>query len=277
MKKTLFILSLFFLNFIAAQEFSAMTYNIRLDIASDGENAWSNRKEFLLSQIKFYAPDVLGTQEGLPNQIEYIKNELSDYQMIGNGREGGNKGEYSAIFYNTKTFKLIQEGTFWLSDTPEKVSKGWDAAYLRVCTYGLFKINKSGRKIWIVNTHLDNEGKTARENGINLIVKRINELNTKNYPIVLMGDFNSNPESELIVSLKTKMYDTREISETIPFGPEKTFNAFKFNMLPTERIDYIFVSDSKKIRVLKYAVPTDNLNMKYPSDHFPVYTKLKLE
>ena len=260
-----------------AQNIVVMTYNLRLDVASDGENAWPNRKEFLVSQIKFYEPDFLGTQEGLPHQINYIDNELKKYSFIGQGREGGNKGEYSAVFYNTDKFKVLKHQTFWLSKTPDKVSKGWDAAYIRICTYGLFVELKTNKKFWIFNSHLDNESEKARNKGMALILNKINEVNTKNYPVILTGDFNDTPESKLIIKLKNKMNDTREVSITTPFGTYGTFNGFKFCEPITTRIDYIFISKSQKINVLKYGVLTDSKNLKYPSDHFPVYVKLQFE
>ncbi|GGK27810.1 endonuclease [Yeosuana aromativorans] len=254
-----------------------MTYNLRLDVASDGENAWNNRKDFLVSQIKFYEPDIFGTQEGLPHQISYMEDTLKNYSFIGQGREGNNKGEYSAIFYNTDKFELLAHHTFWLSETPDSVSKGWDAAYIRICTYGLFKDKKSRKKFWMFNTHLDNQGEKARNMGMTLILNRINELNTKKYPVILTGDFNDTPESRLIVNLKKNMIFTKEVSKTEPFGSYGTFNGFKFCEPIINQIDYIFISEPQKLKVLKYGVLTDSKDMRYPSDHFPVYVKLQFE
>ena len=277
MKNLLIISTLFVSLWINAQkEFSVMTYNIRLDVASDGENAWDNRKDFFITQIQFYEPDIFGVQEALPHQVNYIKNHLKEYHFIGIGRDGGNKGEYSAIFYNSKRFELLTDNTFWLSGTPEKVSKGWDAAHIRVCTYGLFKDKKTKKKFWMFNTHLDNEGINARNNGMKLILKKISEINKKNYPVILTGDFNDVPESEMIINLKNTMNDTREHSKATPFGPYGTFTGFKFHEPVKNRIDYIFVSKSSKTDILKYAVLTDSKDMKYPSDHFPVYVQLQL-
>lgn len=273
--KHFFALLLFFFSLVAfGQELPVMTYNLRLDLASDGENAWPKRKEFLVSQIQFYEPGIFGTQEGLPHQLSYINNELKDYKMLGVGREGGNKGEYSAIFYNALKYDTLETSTFWLSETPEKVSKGWDAAYLRVCTYGLFKDKKTKKKFWVFNTHLDNEGEEARYKGMELILNTISFLNTKNYPVILMGDFNSIPDSRVITNLKTKMTDAREVSSETPFGSFGTFNGFKFCEPVQNRIDYIFISNGGKIKVNKYAVLTDSKDMKYPSDHFPVFAEL---
>ena len=271
------LLSLLFLHTVWAQQLSVMTYNIRLNVASDGENAWPNRKDFLAAQIKFNDPDIIGIQEGLPGQVEDMKSMLKEYAFIGQGRDGGNNGEYSALFYKTGKFSLLEQGTFWLSDTPAKVSKGWDAAFNRICTYGLFKTRKGHKKFWVFNTHLDHQGEEARNKGMELIINKIAELSTKNYPVILTGDFNSEPSSELIANLNRKMSDTYKISVSEPFGPVGTFNGFQFCEPVTRRIDYIFISDPSRFKVLKYAVLTDSNDMKYPSDHFPVLAQIQIK
>lgn len=259
-----------------SQSFKAMTYNIRLDVASDGDNAWNNRKDFLSSQIQFFSPDVIGVQEAKPNQMADLREAMIEYNAIGLGRDGGDNGEYSAIFYNSKIFKVEKESTFWLSDTPEKVSKGWDAAYPRICTYGLFTDIKTSRKIWIFNAHLDHIGEQAQLNGMKQIQQKMFEVNTKKYPVILMGDFNVEPNSELITSLSESMLNTETIAK-LTYGPKGTFNGFKFNEAVTRKIDYIFISKSNEISVNKHAVLSDSNNLKYPSDHFPVYVEIRWE
>ncbi|PQJ80537.1 endonuclease/exonuclease/phosphatase family protein [Polaribacter porphyrae] len=253
-----------------------MTYNIRLDVASDGENAWSNRKDFLLSQIKFYEPTVLGTQEGRPNQIAEMSAGLSNYNFIGHGRDGGNKGEYSAIFYDKTKVSFSKENTFWLSTTPEKFSKGWDAAYPRICTYGLMTILDSDKKIWVFNTHLDHVGKEAKLKGMKLIEDKIRQINTKEYPVIIMGDFNVEPSSKLMQQLSTNFKDTKIAAGNNIFGPKGTFNGFKFNEPVKRRIDHIMVSKNSNLEVLKFAILSDSKDLKYPSDHLPVYSELKV-
>ena len=149
MIKTVSSLALFMLVFAncLAQKTTVMTYNIRLDVASDGENAWPNRKDFVVEQIKFYNPDIFGIQEGTPNQTKYLNDSLTQYKYIGIGRDGGATGEYSAIFYNAEKFTVENEETFWLSETPTKISKGWDAAINRICTFGLFTNISTKKKI----------------------------------------------------------------------------------------------------------------------------------
>jgi len=278
MKHHTILLLIVLLNFTSckSQNFNAMTYNIRLDVASDGENAWVHRKNILSSQILFYSPDILGLQEARPNQMLDLKDALKNYKFIGSGRDGGINGEYSAIFYNPKNFKVEKDSTFWLSETPTKISKGWDAAYPRICTYGLFTDLKTSKKIWIFNTHLDHVGEQARLNGIKLIQQRIAEVNTKDYPVILMGDFNVEPNSLLIETLSKDMVNTETVAN-LTFGPKGTFNDFKFNEPVTRKIDYIFMSKSHNVKVNKHAVLSNSNNLKYPSDHFPVYVELTLE
>lgn len=275
-KYTLVLVALSIFTNCVSQTYKVMTYNIRLDLASDGENAWKNRKEFLSSQILFFAPDILGVQEARPNQMADLKEVLKEYNPIGLGRDGEQKGEHSSIFYNAKKFKVEKVNTFWLSETPEKVSKGWDAAYPRICTYGLFTDIKTSKKIWIFNTHLDHIGEQAQLNGIKQIQQKMLEVNTKNYPVILMGDFNVEPNSMLITDLSEAMLNTEAIAK-LTFGPKGTFNGFKFNEAVTRKIDYIFISKSNSIKVNKYGVLSESNDLKYPSDHFPVYVEFKWE
>ena len=278
MKKFLFslLLLLVFGNPILAQKLKLMTYNIRLDVASDGENAWPNRKDYWASQVTFNEPDIFGIQEALPHQVTDIATLLPNYSYVGVGRDGVGKGESSNVFYKKDRFKVLKENTFWLSETPDKISKGWDAALNRVCTYALLKDSKTKQTFWIFNTHLDHMGELARTNSILLILSKIKELNTENYPIFFMGDFNSEPTEERIVNLKKEMLDSRDISEEKPFGPIGTFNGFKHNENVTKRIDYIFLSKENPFKVKKYAVLSDSKDLKYPSDHLPVYIELKI-
>ncbi|MGY8908659.1 MAG: endonuclease/exonuclease/phosphatase family protein [Flavobacteriales bacterium] len=274
-------LKLFFLLMLAScasketESLKVMTYNIRLDVASDGENAWAKRKDFLISQINFYEPTVFGVQEARPNQMLDINSNLTNYSFIGQGRDGENIGEFSAIFYDSTKVSFTNENTFWLSETPEKISKGWDAAYPRICTYGLMSVLNSDEKIWVFNTHLDHKGNEAQLNGIQLIEAEIKKVNTKNYPVILMGDFNVTPESELISNLKINFNDAKELAGANAFGQQGTFNGFKFQDSIKNRIDYIFISKKANINLKKYGVLSDSKDLKYPSDHFPVFVEFQ--
>jgi endonuclease/exonuclease/phosphatase family metal-dependent hydrolase len=277
MKYLLTVMALFFLFLGNAQSFKLMTYNIRLDVESDGENRWSNRKDFFTSQIQFYEPDILGVQEAKPNQVIDIANALSAYSYVGIGRDGVGQGESSNIYYKKDRFEVLKSNTFWLSETPDIISKGWDAAFNRVCTYALFKDLKTKKTFWVFNTHLDHVGELAKTNGILLILSKIAALNTKDDTAIFMGDFNSKPTDNRIIALKKVMNDTRDISENKPFGPLGTFNGFKQNEPVTERIDYIFISKKSNLKVSKYAVLSDSKDLRYPSDHLPVYTEISFK
>ena len=258
-----------------AQHIKAMTYNIRLNVDSDGINSWVNRKDYFLSQIQFYEPDVLGLQEVTPGQLTEIAAFLKDYSYVGKGRDENNQGESSNIFFKKDRFNIKDSGTFWLSETPDKVSKGWDAAINRVCTYVLLQDKTKKKLFWVFNTHLDHMGEMARTNGILLIIQKMKMLNKTNLPVIFMGDFNSESGTERIKALKNEMLDTRDISIQKPFGPDGTFNGFKHNEAVTKMIDYIFISKNSLFVVQKYAVLSDSKDLKYPSDHLPVYVDLK--
>lgn len=266
--KYLVVIVLAISSFGFAQDFSVMSYNIKLDYPKEGENSWTNRKPFLINQVKFYEPDVLGVQEAMPNQMKDMDSLLVKYSFVGVGRDDGKaQGEFSAIFYKTDKFKVLNSGTFWLSQTPDKVSMGWDAICNRVCTYVLLEDKDSGIKFWTFNTHFDHVGQEARKNSATLIIEKIKELNSDNSAVVLTGDFNMEPEHKSIKYIKTELKDSKEVAE-LDFGPEGTFNGFHFNEPVTRRIDFAFVSEN--VEVSKYAVLSDNWNLKYPSDHLPV-------
>lgn len=258
-----------------SQTFTAMTYNIRLNVAVDGENAWPLRKEYLTSQIRFYEPDILGVQEGTPSQVVEMSELLPNYNQVGIGRDGEGEGESSNIYYKKGRFIVKESATFWLSETPNEISKGWDADFNRVCTYALLKDKKTKKYVFVFNTHLDHVGEEARTNGIQLILSKIKTINSKNYPVIFMGDLNSEPTSDRITNLKKVMTDCRDISEEKPFGPSGTFNSFKHNEPVTRLIDYIFVYKNNKFKVEKYAILSDSKDLKYPSDHLPVFVKLR--
>ena len=279
MKKILVFACSIFVMSCYSQEvnLSIMTYNIRLDVASDGENAWPNRKEGLVNQLKFYEPSIFGIQEGLPHQVAYLNENLKDYDVLGIGRYGEGKGEYSALYYKKERFDILETATFWLSLTPETPSKNWDAALPRICTYGLFNDKITGKQFWVFNTHFDHIGVESRLKAIDLIQEKMEKLNRDHLPMFFMGDLNVEPNSEVISKLNEIMIDGNDASINPSFGSYGTFNGFKFHEPVTKRIDYIYVSKSKDITVLKHAVLTDSKELKYYSDHFPVYIEFVLK
>lgn len=253
-----------------------MSYNLRYDTANDGVNQWSNRRSMVRDQLKFYAPLVFGTQEGLKHQLDQIKEDLERYEYLGVGRNDGKEaGEYTAIFYDQNELSLEDSGTFWLSESPEKPSKGWDAALERICSFGKFTHKESAKKFYVFNTHFDHIGVEARKKSAELIFKKIKEINAENLPFILMGDLNSNPQTTQIQFLSEVMLDSKTSAE-VTFGPEGTFNSFDYNHPLNERIDFIFVSRNGW-KVHKYAAFNDPVNKLFPSDHLPVYTEVSIK
>jgi len=253
-----------------------MSYNIKYANENDGDDSWSKRKDFITNQLKFYEPDFLGVQEAVELQMDHFKNSLNSYDFIGVGREDGKqKGEFSGIFYKKDRFRVINTETFWLSETPSKVSTGWDAALPRICTYGLFEDIISRKRFYYFNTHFDHIGIEARLQSAKLILKKIKEINSENLPVILSGDFNLEPESEGIQTISLELNDAKEMAQNVSFGSEGTFNNFDFEQPATRRIDYIFTN--AKVTIEKYGVLTDSKLKHYPSDHFPILVFAKLE
>lgn len=276
MKKLIQLLSLFFFISYQAQSLKVMTYNIRLSLESDNENSWENRKKEALQLMDYYHPDLFGVQEAVPQQMSDIKSGLRNYDFVGVGRDDGkNKGEYSALFYDKEKLQVLESGTFWLSETPDIPSKGWDAAYNRVCTYALLKTKKGGKKFWAFNVHFDHVGNVARVNSAQLILEKIKTINTKNLPVILMGDFNLTEDTEPIKIIAQSLSNTYHHSIKKPYGPSGTFTAFDTTKISTERIDYIFVKDfvTKDFRTIN----DRRENLKYPSDHFPILVNLQFQ
>ena len=263
-----FILLFFLINSCSnsSDTYNVMSFNIRLDVDSDGVNSWDNRKQEIVSIIKNQKIDILGIQEGLPSQISYLSDQLDEYNMIGQGRDGGNNGEYSAIFYNNEKLSLNDSETFWLSNTPNIPSIGWDAALNRIATVGSFTMSKSNDKLIIYNSHFDHIGKIARENSVDVILKHIEKNNFLESPIVVMGDFNSEPNETPIKKLSKWLNDS--FYEFPIEEAQGTFNGFDVKSKLRKRIDYIF---TKNIQISNYTHIMDRLpNGLWPSDHLPI-------
>lgn len=263
-------------NLFFSQDLKVMTYNIRLSLESDKENSWNNRKDDALALMSYYHPDYFGVQEAIPQQMIDIKTNLKDYDFVGVGRDDGkNQGEYSAIFYDKNKLEVTKSGTFWLSETPEKPSKGWDAAYNRVCTYAFFKIKKTGKQFLAMNLHFDHVGNVARVNSAKLILEKIKKLNPKNVPLTLTGDFNLTDDSEPIKIISKSLDNVFYHSKKTHYGPKGTFTGFDINTIPQDRIDYIFV---KGFEVLSNRTINDRReNLLYPSDHFPILAEINFK
>ncbi len=260
-----------------ADHYAAMTYNIRLDLASDGENAWPHRRTALTALVAYQAPDFVGMQEVLQHQKQAVEADLPAYQFVGVARDDGKeKGEYSPLGFRRDRFALVGSGTFWLSPTPDMPSKGWDAALPRIATWARLKDRTAKRSLLVVNTHFDHIGEIARQESARQIRGWIDGQRKAGETAVLMGDFNSpatsNPYAAIIEPGLGALRDSRIISRTPHYGPLGTFTAFKIAQMEPSPIDHIFVTDD--VTVLRHATLTDQNGGKLPSDHYPVVADL---
>lgn len=258
---------------VFAQSTSFMSFNIRFDNPRDNENAWDNRKEEVVGLISYYHPDFLGIQEGVLSQVEFIRANTITYAYIGVGRDDGKrKGEFCALYYDSTKFELVDQKTFWLSSTPEKVSVGWDASMERICTYGTFKDIVTEDSIHIFNTHFDHIGEEARRNSAQLILAKIEEYGLSEAKIVVMGDFNAIPTSDPMSTMMRALDYGFDVSLKPFYGPLGTFNGFNPTAKVDYRIDHIF---TKNLSVLSYRhVDDKRKNNLCVSDHFPVLVEL---
>ncbi|MBO6795478.1 MAG: endonuclease/exonuclease/phosphatase family protein [Balneolaceae bacterium] len=253
-----------------------MTYNIRYATERDGINSWENRKEWVVDQLKETKPDVFGIQEGLHHQVEYLDSALTDYAYVGVGRDdGATGGEYTAIFYQTQNLSVLEHDTFWLSESPDTVSVGWDASMERITTWARFKSLESNKEFVVFNVHLDHIGEESRLNSLKLIRSFIEENIEKDLPVIVMGDLNAVPESEPINYLNWVMNDAWDVSKIKSEGPVGTFHGFDPNHPLENRIDYIFVNSA--IEVESYEAIFARDNGFFPSDHLPVLVNFTMQ
>jgi endonuclease/exonuclease/phosphatase family metal-dependent hydrolase len=252
-----------------SSEYRMMTYNIRYDNPNDGRHQWGNRKDKVVSVISYFEPDVMGVQEALLHQIEELNEQLPEYEWVGVGRDDGRqKGEFSPVFFRTDRFELVDQGTFWLSETPEIPGKmGWDAACARVATWARLRDRGNGRDLVVVNTHFDHRGEKARLESSRLLKKRCPEI-AGDLPYVLMGDFNCRPDSAPLLELSQIMFLSSEVNQGPSLGPVGTFNGFQPQPEGSQAIDHIFVS--KAWEVNRHAVLAVSWNGDWSSDHHPV-------
>ena len=247
-----------------------ISYNIRNGEANDGTNSWRYRYPCTLLMLQDQKPDIMGVQEAYDYQVLLISENMRDYKAIGVGREDGkSEGEHMSIFYNKKTVSLKKWGTFWLSETPDKPSLGWDAACRRTATWAIMKDKRNGRDFLYVNTHLDHVGKAAQRNGLDLILSKIKEMNNKNLPVVLTGDFNVEPDDSVLDVLDGSMVSARDVAD-------KTDSHGTYSNWGKESsiIDYIWYSGFSSCP--EYQTITKKYGGRaFISDHYPVKAVLR--
>jgi len=259
-----------------ARTFRIMTFNIRLLTSVDSNNVWTNRKDAVCNYLKKTKPDVFGLQEATNPQMQDITKGLPAYSFVGVGRDDGIQGgEYSPVFYLKDKYKLIKSGWFWLSETPDVPSLGWDAACRRICSWAILQDIKTGNSFVYANTHLDHKGPKARSNGAMLIKERLNRI-ANNLPMMITGDFNVTADSPCYSTMKTRLFplnDAYQIAQKRD-GMKSSFQ--DFGRIPDnngEKIDFIFLSPNL---IVKKAVISDShlKNGLFLSDHNPHYADL---
>ena len=282
MKKD-FLVFFFFIVFSVvsfAGDLKVISYNIRYDNPDDGINQWKNRAKRMGIVLNRESPDILGIQEALVNQVSDLDKMLPEYSHVGVGRDDGKeKGEYSAIYYKNARLIILNQGSFWLSPTPDVPgSKGWDAAITRICTWAKFEDIKEARTFFVFNTHFDHQGKQARLESARLLLQKISVIAGDN-PVILTGDLNSEPNEEAYAVLAQSkgpvLNDSYRPNRRKLEVPDCTFTGFSVKNEFCKRIDYVFSSPAFSVE--NYTVILDSDSSNYNSDHVPVLSLLKWE
>ena len=286
---------------VASAQMLVGSYNIRYKNAQDSlrGDLWAKRCQVICDQVNFMSPDIFGAQEVLYPQLQDMLRGLDGYDYIGVGRDDGKQaGEYAAIFYKKNRVRLLSQGNFWLSETPEQPGLGWDAACIRICTWGKFKNLRTKKKFYYFNLHMDHVGIQARREAAKLVVARIKEI-AKGAPVVLTGDFNVDQYDEIYrIFTDSGVLKDSYVSARLRFAENGTFNSFKSDLFTKSRIDHIFVSPQTRVEAYgvltnSYWVPDtmtapsqkasdapqeisfQRYQRRLPSDHYPVFVRLK--
>ena len=279
------------------------SYNIRYKNSGDSINGdlWPKRCQVMCDQVNFMSPDIFGAQEVLHGQLIDMLACLNGYDYIGVGRDdGAAAGEYAAIFYRTDRLRLLDYGNFWLSETPDAPGLGWDAACVRICTWGRFagQTATDDEAFYFFNTHMDHVGVIARREAAKLIVSKIREI-AQGAPVILTGDFNVDQNDEIyVIFTESGLLKDSYLATRQRFAENGTFNSFNPDLYTESRIDHIFVSPETD--VYSYGVLTDGYwqpdiessdtikghdapqqinfskyTRRLPSDHYPVFIRIR--
>ena len=244
-----------------------MSFNIRC--TNVGRDSWEDRIGIVTETIEKSKADSIGVQEATPEWMETLEKELKDYDYVGVGRDDGdNLGEFSAVFFLKDKYNAIDSGTFWLSETPDIPSLGWDAGCNRVCTWVVLENKETGEKYVHVNSHFDHVGIKAREESVKMILNHIDQY--KDLPVVFTADMNVVEGSENYVDFTKVLNDTKYLADdTMNY---LTYHDTKPSKYEGEVIDYVMVNDN--FDALSYKVVTAGIDERYVSDHFPVYADI---
>lgn len=255
-----------------AKDLRVMTFNVRLPVATDGENRWEARRALMIETIRRAHPDVVGTQELFGLQGDALVAGLPGYRWFGRGRRGGGaEDEHMGVLYRTDALHLIDSGDFWFSDTPDVVgSITWGNLYPRMVTWGLFESRDDGHRFYLFNTHFPyrDEDDAARTRCAQALRERIRAL-PQDVPVVVTGDFNTGDDSVAHAELSSILVDAWQVVSKRR-GPAGTFHGFSGT--PQRRIDWILL---RGFAVRSVETLTAHRGARYPSDHFPVLAVLR--
>jgi len=292
MRKIVLLFMILFFGFILIscskqvcdESLRVMTFNIRLNTPVDGPNAWPYRKEIAASMIRFHKADMAGLQEALKNQVDDLETLLPEYDWFGVGRDDGKEaGEFMAVFYRKDRLEVIEDSTFWLSESPAVPTMGWDAMCYRVVTWGKFKDLRTRQTFYLFNTHFDHIGETARQESAKLLLESIDRI-AGTSPVIVTGDFNATQDSEpyrivtegLTENTTIKLIDTKSVSIYPHHGPNGTITWFESaNLEDNSTIDYIFIKND--VSVLLHGTLSDSFDGRFPTDHMPVLAEIFIE
>ncbi|MCU4926576.1 endonuclease/exonuclease/phosphatase family protein [Halobacteria archaeon AArc-dxtr1] len=255
----------------------ALTYNIRLDLESvgvdldDGEDPWDERRDRVVDLVDDIDPDIIGAQEVLPHQLDHLEEDLPAYEWYGVARDEDGEGEAVPVGWRWDRFEAIETGTFWLSETPDEPSQGWDSAFPRVVSWAELEERSSGTRHWVASVHFDNSGEEARLESAKMIRERVTERLGDGQRCIVLGDFNARVDEEPYEVVTDVLVDSRTVSAEVE-GPEGTYHGWNDEPDPEDRIDYVFVPEPAPVE--RYQVIPEDHEEGYRSDHLPVSVRI---
>ena len=274
-----------------AQQLYVGTLNVQNQNDDDARNGngWAKRCQVICDMMNFEQPDILAAQEMKSSQLRGLLNGMDGYDYVGVGRDDGKSaGEFVPIFFNTLTLSVIDSGTFWLSETPDVPSKGWDAANICICTWAHLLVKATNKEVVVYNMHLDHKGTEARRKSVEMVLARAGEAIEAGTSVILMGSFNADQDNEATkVVASSGMLTDAYVKAAQRYAENGTSNSFSYSSFSDRRYDHVFVSRDATVEnyaILPYAYWTENLvdkkegSAKYtrrqPSDHYPVMVKM---
>lgn len=253
----------------------AMSFNVRVNTASDGDNDWAHRRDLAPATIRFHQADIAGVQEAYRGMIDDMQQRLPGYACYGVGtNDGADGGACNPVFWRESRLELIRSETFWLSPTPDTPSTGWDAAFPRTATHVVLRERRSGFELEVFNVHLDHEGAQARLESARMLAQRMSDL-PDDARVILLGDFNCGDSSPPVQAItdRCNLRDARDVSLTPHYGPTGSFTGFAGPQYTGPLLDHIFVQG---VQVQQHGILPDHFDGRLPSDHFPVLAEILL-